>query len=107
MKKADYKVIDGRVVLLSDYHFKHGVIGAGSKFDGYTIPRWLHWFHKPLEGELTPAIIHDYMLHKRHPYAHKAFRDALKSFGFGRVKRQLMFLAVVVYQRVKYPNLFK
>ena len=105
--KAEYIIEDGRVVLTANYFHPWGVIGLGSKFDGFTIPRWLHWFHKPFEGDLTPAIIHDHLLHIRHPYAHKAFREALKQCGYGRVKRQLMFVAVVAYQRVKYPNLFK
>lgn len=106
-EKADYSIVDGRVVLNKTYYYPWGSIAAGSKFDGYTIPRWLHWFHKPLEGELTPSIIHDHMLTLRHPYAHKAFKEALKHFRFGQVTRQLMFLAVVIYQRVKRPNYFK
>tara|TARA_R110002020_G_scaffold421574_1_gene630659 strand:+ start:138 stop:476 length:339 start_codon:yes stop_codon:yes gene_type:complete len=106
-EKADYSIVNGKVKLNKDYHHPWGVIEAGNKSDGYTVPRWLHWFHKPLEGELTPPIIHDHMLKVRHPYAHKAFRESLKFFRFGRVKRQLMFLAVVIYQRVKKPNHFK
>lgn len=107
MNKAKYKIVSGRVVLTSDYHHPWGVIKKGSVFDGYTIPKWLHWFHEPLEGELTPPIIHDHMLTIRHKYAHNAFKIALKHFGVKQPKRQLMYLAVRLYQAVLRPNYFK
>ena len=107
MKKAQYEIVDNRVVLTAKYHTQWGDIPRGTSFDGYTIPKCLYWFHRPLEGDLTPAIIHDWMLWNGHEYAHNAFKIALKECGFKQPRRQIMYLAARLYQSIFYPDIFK
>ena len=107
MLKLKYKIEDGRAVILENFRDEHISVYKGERFNGYSLPKYLWWFHRPLEGDLIPSIYHDKMLLDGNNLAHSVFRDKLKEAGFKQPKRQVMYLAVRLYQSVFYPDIFK
>ena len=105
--KLKYEVKGGQAVILEDFEDEHISVLRGYRFNGYSLPRCLWWFHRPLEGDLIPSIYHDKMLVDGNKLAHSVFRDKLKEAGFKQPKRQIMYLAVRIYQSVFYPDIFK
>lgn len=95
------------VELAEDLHIKFSftkdriLIDKGFKTDLASVPRFLWWFIAPTDwGILVPAIFHDYM-YKYHNVsrenADKLFREKMKDFKLGIIKRNLAYLAVRLF----------
>jgi hypothetical protein len=70
----------------------------GFKYDGFSVPILFHWFQSPFTGVGTPAaLIHDALYASElvtRKTADLIFRDLLKKYGVGVVKRNILYQAV-------------
>ncbi|MDP4487258.1 DUF1353 domain-containing protein [Pseudoalteromonas piscicida] len=98
---------NGKARVLEPIKHKYGEVAAGFVTDGFSVPRFLWWFHNPFGDGLLAAIIHDDELRKRNPHAHQYFREYLQLGGVSKFKAHIMYFFVLGYQKVKYPNAFK
>ena len=84
-------------------------VPEGFKSDGFSIPKIFHWWHKPLEGNISPAILHDYILECPNIImtfieANNVFSEAMKSVGFGFFKRKTMEFATDINAITQFNN---
>lgn len=95
---------DKLVKLADDLHIKFSgkratiIIEKGFKTDLASVPRPLWWFIAPTDwGILCPAIMHDYFYSTHivtRATADWLFREKMKDFKMGIIKRNLAYLAV-------------
>ncbi len=99
------------VELAEDLHIKSFkrtfAIPKGFKTDLASIPKFMWWFIAPTDwGILVPAILHDWLYtdrlyrekkYKQREIADKLFREKMKDFGLGIIRRNLAYLAVRLF----------
>lgn len=72
-----------RVVLISDWVTPYGVVPAGFKSDGASIPRWAWWFSHPFAELLEGSVLHDWHYENAigsKPYADSIFDHVIKAY---------------------------
>jgi len=78
------------------------VIPKGFKTDLASIPKFMWWFIAPTDwGILVPAILHDWITRFHEDFirleADQLFREKMKDFKLGFIKRNLAYLAVRLF----------
>jgi hypothetical protein len=100
------------VELADDLYIKSSltmfIIPKGFKTDLASIPRPLWWFIAPTDwGILVPAIMHDYFYRDAtlpREMADFLFKEKMKDFGMGFIKRNLAYFAVRLFGGQYYGN---
>ena len=94
------------------YTDKHGykwTVPADYLSDGGSIPKWAQRFiGEPLEGDtLRAVLVHDVYCDNQsrsQKDTHKVFREIMKIDGGGKIIRNLMYTAVVKYNKFENPD---
>ena len=92
---------DGKFVLTKPLTTRFGIVPIDFVTDGFTIYKFLRWFHAPFGQGLVAAIWHDYALSIGRISPHKEFFLLLIDEGISRFKASIMFLAVTLYDIIK------